>query len=184
MLTTHYDQCRRGNTVPYGRRFKGLNRNHGFVDLRGRPDLVARIPEIAHSVALKALLMSAAAPTSPIFTLGCDLGARQEETNEKVAMCVAGGYVQLVMASYDKTSGDTYFTFTHVITSAVEGASPGHSWELRFECTPVDFKLDTHSGIIPSLWIWFFASATTPLIACDSRELLIAALHDALISNG
>jgi hypothetical protein len=181
VLTTHYDQCQRGNTVPYGRLFRGLNRNHGFVDLRGRPDLVARIPEVAQSPALKVLLSQAAQSQSPLFTLGCDLGAHQEETDENGVTHVAGGYVQLMKAAYDRTSRQQYFALTRSITELVEIAAVGYCWELRFECTPVDFKLDKHSGIIPSLWIWFFASDTTAVVAANSREALIGALIDSLL---
>lgn len=65
-------------TVPYPPLFDSIRRNHGFVDLRGRPDLAAEISEGAQSIALKTLLIELAAGLSPIFSIGCDLGTHEE----------------------------------------------------------------------------------------------------------
>jgi hypothetical protein len=65
---------------------------------------------------------------------------------------------------------------------ALEERSEVHCWELEYVHTPVDFKLDQHSGIVSSLQIWFHASATTPNAATESREYLIQQLQVSLSS--
>jgi len=52
VFNKYYDQSEQGITVPYAPLFNDINRNHGFVDVRGRPDLVAGIPEASQSNAL------------------------------------------------------------------------------------------------------------------------------------
>jgi hypothetical protein len=64
-------------------------RNHGFVDLRGRPDLAIEIPEGSQSPALKGILVELSEPDSPLFTLGCDLGTHEEPWREESARHVA-----------------------------------------------------------------------------------------------
>jgi hypothetical protein len=54
MLAIDFEIEKEGMTVPYPRLFNDIGRNHGFVDLRGRPDLAIEIPEGSQSPALKA----------------------------------------------------------------------------------------------------------------------------------
>ena len=74
MLAVDFEIEKEGMTVPYPPLFNDIRRNHGFVDLRGRPDLAIEIPEGSQSPALKAILVELSEPASPLFTLGCDLG--------------------------------------------------------------------------------------------------------------
>lgn len=83
MLCTSYQVARVGITVPYGAKFDRVRQNHGYLELRGRPDLAAAVPEALEPEALKELLVSLAAPTSPIFSVGCDLGAHREPKSRK-----------------------------------------------------------------------------------------------------
>jgi len=53
------------------------------------------------------------------------------------------------------------------------------NWTLRFVYKPVDFKLES-AGIIPSVWIWFFAGASTAEKALKSREELLKNLRHAV----
>ena len=58
MLAIDFEIEKEGMTVPYPPLFNDIRRNHGFVDLRGRPDLAIEIPEGSQSSALKAILGS------------------------------------------------------------------------------------------------------------------------------
>ena len=60
----------RGNTVPYPPLFDDMRRNHGFVDLRDRPELVDTIPEAIESPALRNLLIEMANQNSGLMTVG------------------------------------------------------------------------------------------------------------------
>ena len=55
MLAIDFEIEKEGMTVPYPRLLNDIGRNHGFVDLRGRPDLAIEIPEGSQSPALKAI---------------------------------------------------------------------------------------------------------------------------------
>jgi hypothetical protein len=178
-LTLGYDVAKKGITVPYGRRFRKQRRNHGFVDLRGRPDLAALIPEAAQSEALKALLVSLADASSPLSTLGCDLGAHVEGKGS-ARRHIAGGYVQVMRRDYARASADDYLALTRAISADLEEPAADHEWTLGFTLTSVDFKLDLCTDTIPSVQIWFFARADTPEDAAASRELLIEKLSGAL----
>lgn len=59
-------------TVPYGpcAREDG-NSNHGFLELRVRPEAVAEIPEARQSEGLAELLVGANACGSPLMSVGC-----------------------------------------------------------------------------------------------------------------
>jgi hypothetical protein len=70
VLVTDFEIEQEGMTIPYPPLFDKVRCNHGFIDLRGRPDLAAEIPEGSQSPALKALLVALSKPDSdltPIF---------------------------------------------------------------------------------------------------------------------
>jgi hypothetical protein len=180
MLTTDFEIEQEGTTVPYPPLFDDIRRNHGFVDLRGRPDLAAEIPEGSQSPALKELLVDLSEPHSALFTLGCDLGTHEESQCEERARHVAGGYIQLMSASYADRSPDDYLTFSYAIAEVLENKAQDHIWVVRFVLEFVVFNLDEFSNLAPSLWIWFHAKARTPDVALASREDLIGGLHQAL----
>ena len=56
MLAIDFEIEKEGMTVPYPQLFNDIGRNHGFVDLRGRPDLAIEIPEGSQSPATANLL--------------------------------------------------------------------------------------------------------------------------------
>jgi len=62
MLAIDFEIEKEGMTVPYPQLFSDIGRNHGFVDLRGRPDLAIEIPEGSQSPALKAILVELSEP--------------------------------------------------------------------------------------------------------------------------
>jgi hypothetical protein len=119
MLAIDFEIEKEGMTVPYPQLFNDIGRNHGFVDLRGRPDLAIEIPEGSQSPALKAILVELSEPDSPLFTLGCDLGTHEEPWREESARHVAGGYVQLMCASYSDRSPEDYTTFGYAIAQVL-----------------------------------------------------------------
>ena len=62
-----------GPSVPYGPAWHADGeRNHGFIDLRDRPELVEGLPEAARSGGLAALLRAANAPGSGLMSFGCE----------------------------------------------------------------------------------------------------------------
>ena len=183
MLAIDFEIEKEGTTVPYPPLFNDIRRNHGFVDLRGRPDLAIEIPEGSQSSALKAILVELSELDSPLFTLGCDLGTHEEPWREESARYVAGGYVQLMCASYSDQSFEDYTTFGYAIAQVLGEKAQDCNWFVRFVLKLVVLSLDDFSGAAPSLWIWFYAIAETPEAALASRESLIGELRRALVDE-
>jgi hypothetical protein len=183
MLAIDFEIEKEGMTVPYPPLSNDIRCNHGFVDLRGRPDLAIEIPEGSQSPALKAILVELSEPDSHLFTLGCDLGTHEEPWRVESARHVAGGYVQLMCASYSDRSPEDYTTFGYAIAQVLGEKAQDYNWFVRFVLKLVVLSLEDFSGAAPSLWIWFYAIAETPEAALASRESLIGELHRALVDE-
>jgi len=183
MLAIDFEIEKEGMTVPYPPLFNDIRRNHGFVDLRGRPDLAIEIPESSQSPTLKAILVELSEPDSPLFTLGCDLGTHEEPWREQSGRHVAGGYIQLMCTSYSDRSPEDYTTFGYAIAQVLGEKAQDYNWFVRLVLKLVVVSFEDFSGAAPSLWIWFYAIAETPEAALASRESLIGELHRALIDE-
>jgi hypothetical protein len=162
-----------GNTIPYDPIFDEVRKNHGYIDTRGQPELVAKIPESHDSDALNALLVALAAVDANCFSVGCDLGQHEESTNEK-RRHVAGGYVQLLHREYLSFPPEEYQGRASAIEARIAPHSMGSDWELRFELSSVAFRVSGALEDTFSVWLWFFARAEKPIDARASRERLIA----------
>lgn len=68
-----------GPPVPYPGIIQPDRRNHGFVDLRDRPELAGTIPEAQKSIGLAELLRSVNQGGSPLMTLGCECHAFEQD---------------------------------------------------------------------------------------------------------
>lgn|SRR5215831_3111403 len=170
-----------GMTVPYAPITDHIRRNRGFVDLRGRPDRAKDIAEGNNSPALRNLLVRVANVGSVIFTIGCDLGAHREPTNVPVRRReVAGGYIQFASVHYDRAEPESYASFANAIGENVKASVGADNWKIKCVGKWVNFEFEGEpKGIRPSLWIWFFAAASDPLAAVQSRERLIEAIDEA-----
>ena len=183
MIAIEFEQ-QEGITVPYPPLFDGIRKNHGFVDLRGRPDLAAKILEGSQSRALKSLLVELSERGSPFFTIGCDLGSHEEPESDENARYVAGGYVQLMHYRYADRSPEDYYSFSEVIARSFDQEEQNHIWLVRFVLTFVAFNLDNFSSnLTPSLWMWFYAAADSPEAALSSREVFISQFREALAND-
>jgi hypothetical protein len=182
-LKTKFGVDSEGTTVPYGAFSDSIRKNYGFQDLRGKPEAAGSVAETAGSDALRRLLVRIAQPGFPIFTLGCDLGAHEEPEAPPARRRVSGGYVQVAAVDYDKTTGKIYSAFANGIARVVREAASKRWWELRFVLKGAAFKFDPLSGDVhPTVWIWFFASASNLSDATLSREGLVDAIGNALSS--
>jgi hypothetical protein len=161
-------------TVPYEPFSDDLRNNRGFVDLRGRPELAAEIAEGSGSPALKRLLMQLAQPDSKLFSVGCDLGTR--DNVEGYLQHAAGGYIQVMHKNYAPLSPDAYLRYAEAMEEALMEAAAGYDWFTSLVATFVQFDLDDYREITGSLVIHFDAGSTTPPDALQSREVLIDAL--------
>jgi len=180
MLETELEMDQEGMTVPYPPLFDHIRRNHGFTDLRGRPDLAAGIVESAGSRAMTDLLVALARPGSKLFTVGCDLGIKESDDE---APNTAGGYIQIMSSEYARRTPDDYARFAQAVAEMLKAKSEDEDWEVRFILRPVRFKLDNFSEMTGSLWIWFHAFADTKHKTLISRENLIGEIKRAFFDD-
>lgn len=180
MFETELEMDQEGMTVPYPPLFDEIRKNHGFVDVRGRPDLASEIAEGAGSYEMKAVLIALAQPESRLFTIGCDIGIKRVED---AMPYMAGGYIQIMSAEYAKRKPQDYARFAQAIAEALKAKSESHEWEVQFILKPVRFKLDSFTDMTGSLWIWFHAVAETEEKAVASREILIREMGQAFLDE-
>ena len=102
MITRSYQP---GSLIPYGRvvRHDGAI-NHGWIDLRGHPELVASIPEAQRSEGLSNLLRVIAAPGSPLMSGACECAVFDRPELDPAQRWQAGGFVTVVFQDAEKTS--------------------------------------------------------------------------------
>jgi hypothetical protein len=128
MLTVDFSYDDVANTVPYPLLFDSIRRNHGFVDVRGRPDLAAQIVEAGSSPALRELLVRLAAKDAPLTSLRCDLGEHEPEQYK----FVAGGYLQWILAPPAFYEPEVYEELADALAHELDAASEEHSWQISF----------------------------------------------------
>jgi hypothetical protein len=169
----------KGNTVPYPPLFDDIRRNHGFLDLRARPDLVSQIPEALESPALRQLLVKLADPSSQIMTLGCDLGEHTERSQPLNRRRCAGGYVQIAPLPLGPTDKDRLLSIARAAEAQLSQDVGNAFWEVEFALTLTAFsfneRLETHT-----MWIWFLAKAYSAEKARRAREALLLSLAAGL----
>ncbi len=177
-LQTGYYEDPEANTVPYQQLFDDIRNNYGFMDLRGSPELVPRIPESTQSSALAALLLALAQSDSCLCSLGCDLGAGEPGPDRE--QHVAGGYVQLMATDYRGRTASEYLAFCQFVAQRMESQSETHAWELECMHKWVNLGIDGSHEMTSSVSFWFHANASSAAEAVTSREVLLACLLDAL----
>lgn len=179
MLLVDFEE-QEGITVPYPPLFDEIRSNHGFVDLRGCPELAKQIAEAVQSQALRETLCQLAERGSPFFTVACELGAHEELDSPVECRYVAGGYLQILDANYSERLPNDYLVLAQAIARELEPYSKVQNWTIRFVHTPVMYNLDHFGSITSSLSIWFYAAAPLADTARESREIFISCIKDAL----
>jgi hypothetical protein len=169
-----------GTTVPYGPIFDDIRKNHGFTDLRGRPDLAEEIFEGSSSSALRELLARMARERS-YFSLGCDLGRHSEDEQPQMRKRFSGGYIQVSSMNYAEASTDQYDAFCEAFGKELRLHVGKQRWRIELQGRYVQFNIpDELSVKAPSMWIWFFAASRTHEKSDQSREELLAAIGETL----
>lgn len=95
--------------------------NHGWIDLRGRPDLVASVPEAARSKGLAELLRAIADPASELMTGGCECGLFESET-DGVPPLYVGSYVDVMFKDAHRNADPQ--NLVDLATSILAGVRP------------------------------------------------------------
>lgn len=126
------------SSIPYGAvdRENG-DRNHGFVDLVDRPELVAEIPEARRSSGLRTLLETVNGPGSPFMTLGCECGLflREAESAEEPDRYI-GSYVAIAFRAAELNTAARIYELTRAVLGRTAG-SDTHHYTFEITVTPL-----------------------------------------------
>ncbi len=94
-----------GKGIPYGRITRNSGVNHGFMDLKGHPELVASVPELESDHALRALVIAIRQPDCGLFSVGCLSHDISDERGYKVT-----GYIEFAINSRESVQdASSYF---------------------------------------------------------------------------
>lgn len=178
-LQVRSGQGGKGTTVPYPPLYDDVRRNHGFVDLRGKPELVAGILETEESSALLRLLVALSQPKSQVCSLGCDLGTHVESAARFGARQVAGGYVQIADSRFENFEFEVVKNSSVYIEKFLRSKVGSDRWEVKFDLRSVIFNFGDPIEA-PSVWLWFFAKSSSQAGAMDSRERLMNCIAEAI----
>lgn len=157
--------------------------NYGFLDLRGNPDAVAEIPEVARTPALRALLVRFASEAGPLFTVGCDVGHHVEAGALQNERYVSGGYVQfaLVRATYNEAS--RWARLFNDMQEGLKARVADDYWRVHLRLSPILVRLDNLNQMQGSVHVDFFACAANGGAARKSRERLINAINASITAT-
>jgi hypothetical protein len=169
--------------LPYVRNFEDGRSNHGFQDMRGRPELIDAIVEAGVSPALKELLRGLAQPGCRYFSIGCDL--RTWPPAQGGDLFQAAGYIQLLSA--DLAQDAIHRRRQMMLGRALEAHLDAHvgedEWVVRFAVAQVD---TADLGGPEQVWspvIEFGALGETAAEAEASAERLLRTLRDLLAAE-
>lgn len=126
-----------GTAVPYVAvdRTDG-ERNHGFIDLRDRPELAATIPEARDSNGMQAILRALNAPGFRFMSLGCARGLfPREDAKAGEQSHLYSGYIQVAYRDSALNADPAKFVaLSQMILSGIQPSAEHHfSFEMIVE---------------------------------------------------
>jgi hypothetical protein len=119
--------------VPYGAVDHGDGEhNHGFHDLRDRPDLVVDIPETSKSTGLQNLLRVINAAGSPLMSIGCECGYfSHESASEGNPTGYVGSYVGVTFRDPARNAAPE--TLVKLAGDGLRDIKPSATHQISFE---------------------------------------------------
>lgn len=113
--------------------------NHGFIDLRDRPDLVDQIPEASKSEGLAEVLRVANAKGSPFLTIGCECHefALEQPRYDGTTIHV-GGFVDVTFRDSERASDRAaLISLANWTIGGTAGPSNGEAIAFEFVIEPL-----------------------------------------------
>jgi hypothetical protein len=165
-------------SLPYIQDFENGRTNHGFRDLRGRPDLASTIAEAGRSAALKELLVALAQPLARFFTIGC-LFVRLPRTSPEDVDDQAAGYVELAYSDLEGAAADLdrQLAFSDAFQSRLQTCIGPDTWKVVVAIGAIATERIGGPGIVWSLRVDFWVKADSIEDACRSADRLLRVLQ-------
>lgn len=166
--------------VPYGEAIRpDGQRNHGFFDLRNRPELVAQIPEAQNSAGMQAVLQALNSIDSRFMSLGCARGVfPQQEAQPGEPTYLCGSYIQMAYRESTLNSDpDRFINLSKKILSAVV-ASPEYHFGFEMIVEPLRSFFGA-SGCF-ALMVKPLGYGTSEITAIAAWEYAAAAVAEAI----
>jgi hypothetical protein len=163
--------------LPYVWNFEDGRSNHGFQDVRGRPELVDAIMEAGTSPALKELLRALAQPACRYFSIGCDL--RTWPPAEEGDLYQAAGYIQLLSSDldHDAIQRRRQMMLGRALEQHLDAHVGDDEWVVRFAVAQVDTADLGGPELVWSPVIEFSALGESAAAAEASAERLLRTLR-------
>lgn len=163
--------------LPYVRNFEDGRTNHGFEDMRGRPELVDAVAETGLSPALKDLLRALAQSGAAYFSVGCDLRAfppREPGQPHEVS-----GYIQIISSDLarDAVHRRRQVILGCALEDHLDQVADDEEWAVRYSVAQVDAADLGGPDLVWSPVIEFHGFGETETEAAHSAERLIQALR-------
>lgn len=126
------------SSVPYGPadRDDG-NRNHGFVDLAGRPELVAGIPEAQRSPSMARALEVINAVGSQFRTVGCECGLFHHERPVHGCDRYIGSYIAITFRDVAANTAERIERLAKAMVARIAFENPDHLVTYEITVTPL-----------------------------------------------
>lgn len=105
--------------------------NHGWIDLKDRPDLVDSIPEARKSEGLAEILRVMAAPSSRVLSTACECAAFDDSDRESAVRWQAGGFVIAVFRDDEQNTAPQ--NFIDLARYILQGIQPSDRHVFGFE---------------------------------------------------
>lgn len=137
--------------VPYGpAEHHDGTQNYGFMDLRGRPDLVACVPEAAKSAGLLDFLKTVADPISRVWSIGCECAVFDKGVEAQPFRWQAGGYINLLFVDNEENKEPQNFVdLARYILGGVNGSAQHViAYEMIIEPLKLYFGEDGHYSLM------------------------------------
>ncbi len=171
----------RGKAIPYGSsgsvRADG-QANFGFKNLKGHPELLNEVPELASDPALRSLVAAINAPTTGLFSVGCLSGVVHDDHGWRMT-----GYIEFAHNSRQAAAdAASYFPVFFHFDRLLQNSGFGHQVQFYWELCGAHFLDAASDGFTAAVTMNTHPFATMEgardawRAACGILEVLLVAI--------
>lgn|GEM_PF-2462110 len=169
--------------IPYPAVDHGDSQNHGFIDIKNRPELAETIPEAKDCPPLLALLKAISHRDTPFATLGCEKAysdySSENHPELKWNLC---GYVDLCFARVDENvSREAFEELAFKIATFGQDKPQPRFVKFSMELSPAMYSPLQSAGITDPAYcmsIWVAGFGATEVEAFERYSAIMAILTE------